>query len=67
MPKQPRFVLRTIQDGTVKIFGDTYRPDLDASRFNGMRAAFGLILHRRRTGPRIRCVVGKRRSLQKPR
>lgn len=42
MPKHPRFVLRTIKDGAVKIFGSTYRPDLDASRFDGMRAAFGL-------------------------
>lgn len=37
-----RFCIRTIRDGKVLIKGRYYAPDLDASRFNGIRAAFGL-------------------------
>jgi len=43
MSTKPHFLLRTIaSDGTVRILGDVYKPDEDASRFAGKRAAFGL-------------------------
>jgi hypothetical protein len=40
-----RFAIRTIRrDGSVLIYGRTFKPMLDASKFAGMRAAFGLYL-----------------------
>lgn len=42
MAGKRRFVVRTIRNGQVRILGRDYRPDEDASRFNGRRAAFGL-------------------------
>jgi ssDNA-binding Zn-finger/Zn-ribbon topoisomerase 1 len=36
------YEIRTIRNGRVRIFGREYQPDQDATRFDGMRAAFGL-------------------------
>lgn len=42
MRRKRRFALRTIRNGAVTIYGRVYKPERDATRFDGMRAAFGL-------------------------
>lgn len=39
---RPRFAIRTIRNGSVTINGVVFTPDVDANRFNGQRAVFGL-------------------------
>lgn len=56
--KRPRFVLRTIVNGSVRIYGRDYRPDAHRTaydgRLDGQRFAFGLYHNR----PDLICLWG---------